>query len=296
MFHILIAILRSIILIVNLLVLPTVVVVLGLIRLLPVPPLKRLLTYIIYEIIVPVWLSINTFAVLYGNKATLNLSQKGELDKNGWYFVISNHVSWADILILTGIFNRKIPMIKFFMKKELLWSLPIVGVAAWLVDFPVMQRHSKEYLKKHPEQRGKDIETTRKKCEIFKHQPVSIINFLEGTRFTEAKKRQRNSAFHHLLPPKAGGLAFTLAALKEVMHDIIDVTLCYQPNGQSLWDLLCNRVDRIDVHIEVIPIPSTLRGDYYNDREFKIGFNQWLHDRWLLKDAIIEAMLKDQKA
>ena len=48
------------------------------------------------------------------------------LDRSEWYLVLANHQSWVDIAVLQRIFHRKIPFLKFFIKKELLW-LPILG-------------------------------------------------------------------------------------------------------------------------------------------------------------------------
>jgi 1-acyl-sn-glycerol-3-phosphate acyltransferase len=117
------------------------------------------------------------------NSLILHLTQNLEIrldieDEGGWenfstrnsYLVISNHRSWADILILQHLFNGRIPFLKFFLKKELIW-VPLLGVAWWALDFPFMKRYSKEYLEKHPERRGKDIETTRKYCKKFKYSP-----------------------------------------------------------------------------------------------------------------------------
>ena len=44
-----------------------------------------------------------------------------QLDKNGWYLLISNHLSGFDIAAQTYILRNHIPMLKFFLKKELLY-------------------------------------------------------------------------------------------------------------------------------------------------------------------------------
>ena len=132
------------------------------------------MSYLIYDFFAPLYITINQFIIQFASHTQWTINQSGELHRKGWYFLMANHRSWADILVLQMALNRKTPMLKFFMKKELLWTLPIGGVLAWLLDFPVMQRHTKEYLKKHPDQRNKDIETTRKKCESFKTKPVTI--------------------------------------------------------------------------------------------------------------------------
>src|SRR5690554_7954871 len=87
------------------------------------------------------------------------------------YLVISNHQSWVDIPALVQSFNRKTPYFKFFLKKELIWA-PFLGLAFWALDYPFMKRYSKAHLERHPEDRGKDLEITRRACEKFRHLPV----------------------------------------------------------------------------------------------------------------------------
>ncbi|MGL5776801.1 MAG: acyltransferase, partial [Aeromonas veronii] len=144
--------------------------------------------------------------------------------RNEWYMVIANHQSWVDILVLQRVFNQKIPFLKFFLKKELIW-VPFLGLAWWALDFPFMRRYSRKFLEKHPHLKGKDIETTRKACARFRHIPVSVMNFVEGTRFTGSKHQKQGSPYRHLLLPKAGGIAFTLAAMGDQLHQLVDVTI-----------------------------------------------------------------------
>ena len=140
------------------------------------------------------------------------------LDRSDWYLVLANHQSWVDILVLQRIFHKKIPFLKFFIKKELIW-LPILGQAWWAMDFPFVKRYSQSYLQKKPHLKGKDLEITRKACQKFKKIPISIMNFVEGTRFTAEKHRNQQSPYAHLLRPKAGGI--------QVARVIVDV--------QHLW-------------------------------------------------------------
>lgn len=284
---------KSILLLLNLIPIPTLLVVLALLKKIPIKPWQKLMGVLLYELFIPLWININTFIISFNSKTKWQVIGDGALNPKGWYFLMSNHRSWADILVLQKAFNRKIPMLKFFMKRELLWTLPIGGIACWLMDFPIMRRHSKDYLKKHPEQRNRDIETTKKSCEKFKHEPVTIINFLEGTRFTQEKNKKRNSPYQYLLSPKAGGMAFTLATMEGLIHEIIDVTIVYTPSNSSLWDILCNKADSITVHYEIIPVPQELRGDYYNNKEFKRSFQQWLNQRWDKKDNHINSILSE---
>ncbi len=107
--------------------------------------------------------------------------------KKNVYLLISNHHSWADIVVLCVLFRKHIPMNKYFLKQQLAW-VPFIGLACWALDMPFMRRYSRSYLIRHPERRGKDVETTRRSCEKFRSHPTTIVNFVEGSRFTEEKK------------------------------------------------------------------------------------------------------------
>ncbi len=238
------------------------------------------------------WGDINRFVLWLTSGTRWNIQGKGKLDPNGWYLIIGNHQSWMDIIMLQQVFHRKAPPVKFFMKKQLLWALPIAGVVCWLLGYPFMSRHNKNYLKKHPEQKGKDLETTKKSCERFKNQPISIMNYLEGTRFTQEKHDRQLSPYQYLLKPHAGGVALVLYAMDGILHNIIDTTIIYEDNDTSLWHLLCGKIQNITVHYNVMPIPDSLVGDYYNDIEFRKRFQKQLNSIWQQKDELISNTLK----
>jgi len=212
-----------------------------------------------------------------------------DLDRNGWYLVISNHQSNLDIVVLQKIFYKKIPFLKFFIKSELIW-VPLLGLAWWALDFPFMKRYSKEYLEKNPQLKGKDIEATKKACEKFKIQPISIVNFVEGTRYSPAKASKQNSPYNHLLKPKAGGLGYVISAMGDQLNNIIDVSIVYPSKAKSLWDFFCSRVNEIHVNIRVLPIDKNMLGDYVMDDVFRNKFHIWLNDLWEEKNIIIESM------
>ena len=112
------------------------------------------------------------------------------------YLVVCNHQSWVDIAALVQTFNRKTPYFKFFLKKELIW-VPFLGLAFWALDYPFMKRYSKELLEKRPELKGKDLEITKAACEKFADMPVTVVNFLEGTRCTPEKQARQQSPYKH---------------------------------------------------------------------------------------------------
>jgi 1-acyl-sn-glycerol-3-phosphate acyltransferase len=210
-----------------------------------------------------------------------------KLNKNKSYLLISNHASWLDILMMQALLDRHVPQLRYFMKQELLY-VPFLGQGCWLLGYPFMKRHSTAYLKKHPEKRNEDLETTRKACQRFKKVPVTLINYVEGTRFSTAKQQQQNSPFKHLLKPKAGGIAFIIATLEKQIDSIIDVTIIYPVGKDIMWDFLQGKMDKITVHVDVIPITPDLRGDYQNNREFRAHFQQWLNSVWQRKDKLLD--------
>lgn len=207
------------------------------------------------------------------------------------YLVISNHQSWVDIPALVQAFNRKTPYFKFFLKKELIW-VPFLGLAFWALDYPFMKRYSKAFLEKNPHLKGKDLEITKTACERFKRMPVTVVNYLEGTRFTPAKQAQQGSPYRYLLKPKAGGVAFVLAALGEQLDAILDVTLVY-PEGRipGFWDLASGQVSKVivDIHTRSLD-PALWSGDYENDPEFRQFVQGWVSKLWEEKDARIGAL------
>jgi 1-acyl-sn-glycerol-3-phosphate acyltransferase len=211
------------------------------------------------------------------------------LSREEWYMMVANHQSWVDILLLLRIFNRRIPYLKFFLKQSLIW-VPLLGLAWWALEFPFMRRHTKAQIARDPSLQGKDIEQTRKACEKFLHNPVTIINFLEGTRYTAHKYAQQKSTYRNLLMPRAGGLAFTLAAMNGQLHRLLDVTIYYPEGIPTYWDYACGRVKRIHVHIRQLPIPTELIGNYAENAEFRARFQRWVNELWRDKDQLIETM------
>ncbi|MEB5698955.1 acyltransferase [Klebsiella aerogenes] len=206
------------------------------------------------------------------------------LNKKNWYLLISNHHSWADIVVLCVLFRKHIPMNKYFLKQQLAW-VPFIGLACWALDMPFMRRYSRSYLLRHPERRGKDVETTRRSCEKFRSHPTTIVNFVEGSRFTAEKKRETRSPYNNLLPPKAAGIAMALNVLGAQFDKLLNVTLCYPDNNaRPFYDMLSGRLTRIVVRINLVPIGEELHGDYVNDKNFKRGFQRWLNGLWEEKD------------
>jgi 1-acyl-sn-glycerol-3-phosphate acyltransferase len=262
----------------------------ALLKLLPVAGLREACNRLLVKL-AENWIS--------GNQLILRLSQGIRWDVAGvellprhdWYLVVCNHQSWVDILVLQGVFNRRIPFLKFFLKRQLI-RVPVLGLAWWALDFPFMQRHSREYLERHPEARGQDLEATRRACEHFSRSPTSIMNFVEGTRFSPEKHASQGSPYRHLLKPRAGGTAYVLAAMGDILHRILDVTIAYPGRVPSFWDLCCGRARRVIVRVSVREIPEWSRhGDYHGDENFRARLQDWFSALWEEKDDQIGALL-----
>jgi 1-acyl-sn-glycerol-3-phosphate acyltransferase len=236
------------------------------------------------------WIAVNSALFGVFTRIVWQVDGLAGLRRGGNYLVLCNHQSWVDIPVLQKVFNRRIPFLRFFLKSQLIW-VPLLGPAWWALDFPFMKRYSKETLARHPELQGKDREATRRACEKFRQLPVSVMNFVEGTRFTRAKHDAQGSPFRHLLRPKAGGVAFVLDAMGDALHAILDVTLVYPGGTPSMMDLIGGRVREIRVHVRELPIDAALRGDYENDAAFRERFQSWVNALWRDKDARITQML-----
>lgn len=245
--------------------------------------------------------ALNTIATLWiaCNSGWMRLTQRTRWDVDGlddlryqgWYLVNCNHQSWVDIFVLQHLLNRRIPLLKFFLKQQLIY-VPVIGLAWWALDFPFMRRHSVAALRKHPELRQQDRETTRRACEKFALVPTSVMNFAEGTRFTPAKHRAQASPYRHLLKPKAGALALALNAMGAKFHSLIDVTIVYPGGAPTFWHFLCGRTSRVIVRVQRLPIePEFCSGDYDQDADFRARFQDWLARLWSNKDRQIDALL-----
>lgn len=245
---------------------------------------------------------LNTIATAWiaGNSAWMGLTQRTrwdvqgaqELRYDGWYMVNCNHQSWVDIFVLQHVLSRRIPLLKFFLKQQLIY-VPVIGLAWWALDFPFMKRHGKAALRRNPELRHEDKETARRACAKFALVPTSVMNFAEGTRFTPDKHRQQASPYAHLLKPKAGALALALNAMGGKFRAFVDATIVYPDGVPTFWQFLCGKVPRIVVRLRELPIPAEFcEGDYAEDPAFRARFQQWLGEIWAAKDREIAQLLQ----
>ncbi|MGU3530825.1 acyltransferase [Raoultella planticola] len=268
------------------------IIIAGLIKLLvPIPAvwrtISRFCNFMMY-----CWCEGLALLLYLNPRLTWDVQGLEGLNKKNWYLLISNHHSWADIVVLCVLFRKHIPMNKYFLKQQLAW-VPFIGLACWALDMPFMRRYSRGYLIRHPERRGKDVETTHRSCEKFRSHPTTIVNFVEGSRFTEDKQRQTRSPYRNLLPPKAAGIAMALNVLGAQFDKLLNVTLCYPENNQRpFYDMLSGRLTRIVVRVNLVPVAEDLHGDYVNDKNFKRRFQRWLNELWEEKDRQLTEIMR----
>ena len=241
------------------------------------------------------WVSNNSFLMWLTNRIKWDI-QGADIKKiQGSCFIISNHVTWTDIVMLGHIYRGKIPITKFFLKHSLIY-IPILGQACYSLGMPFLRRYSRNELLKNPQLKMKDINATRKACLNLLEHPSSLVNFVEGTRYTPQKAAAQKSPYRHLMPPKAASLAIALGLIGEHIDCMLNTTLIYpgKHEGSIFMQMLCGRLKHVIARVEVIDketIAKHMVGDYLYDKQFKHAFTMYLRDMWQRKDEQIEALL-----
>ena len=230
-------------------------------------------------------------------KKDWRISLPDDVNTQGKYLLVSNHQSWVDTSIVQYISEKRLPLTRFFTKFELIY-IPVVGQAFYFLDFPMMRRHSKEAIAKNPALQGKDIEEAKRACALLKNKPFTLLNYLEGTRFTAIKRDKQHSPYKNLLKPRAGGLSLAINALGDDMDGILDMTIVYPDGVPTYGDLWKGNIKRLGVDVRHIKMPDALftaiqNGGYENDETVKAQMFDWVEDIWQQKDQRITDMLAE---
>jgi len=258
---------------------------------LPFPAVRRLVDPVL-NAFANAWVACNSAWMGLLLPTAWDVQGAEHLQPRDWYLVNCNHQSWVDILALQHVLRRRIPLMKFFLKQELIY-VPVIGLAWWALDFPFMKRHGKAALRRRPELRHQDHEATLRACRKFSLVPTSVMNFAEGTRFTSRKRDAQGSPYRHLLKPRAGAMALTLNAMGGRFRSMIDATIAYPAGIPSFWDFLCGRVPQVAVRLRQLPIPPEFAaGDYAADPAFRSRFQHWLSALWAEKDSQLNELLQ----
>ena len=274
------------ILVLNTFILSCLLIPLGIIKFfLPITALKVLFTKFIIKV-GELWIFTNKIWVKALHSPKWQIIGKENIKSDGWTIATSNHQSFADIFLLQDITNRKMPMLKFFMKHVLIY-VPVIGLSWWALDMPFLKRYTKKQLENNPELHGKDVREMKRALKHYALYPVTVFSFAEGTRFTIKKNLHQKSPFKNLLKPKEGGLATALSLVNEI-DSLIDFTIKFDTKKRSFWDYLCGRMNSVKVIIREIKIPAKfLNIDLLENKILRSEFKDWLHDIWNEKDTLI---------
>ncbi|MGZ8262748.1 MAG: acyltransferase [Burkholderiales bacterium] len=237
-----------------------------------------------------VWIGINGAWIAAVERTRWTVSGLDGLESGRWYLLSSNHQSWVDIFVLQKVLHRRVPLLKFFLKRELIY-VPVIGLAWWALDFPFVRRSGGVRDSKE------DLKATRKSCERFKAIPTALINFVEGTRYTREKALAQRSPYRHLLKPKVAGIAIALATMGDKFDAVLDVTIVYPGRVPTFWDLLSGEIADVIVTIRELPVPPALvRASSPRDPAFRGAVQGWMQDLWAEKDQRIEQLLQGTNA
>ena len=239
------------------------------------------------------WLGVNNWLidhVLPHLEWDISVDEDLDLSMQGRYLMTCNHQSWVDTTVNQYFGLTRMPLTRFFTKWELIF-IPFVGQAFKILGFPMMKRHTKEEIAKNPELKTRDMEEARKACEQLLSQPFTLLNYLEGTRFTPEKHQQQNSPYQNLLKPKAGGLALALNILGDQIDALVDMTIVYPDGAPGYGEFWLGEVGRIAVNLRKIDIPDwVLGGNYEDDEAYRARFQAWVDQLWTEKDQLISQM------
>ena len=223
------------------------------------------------------------------HRDSMQVFDNNEFDKNQWYMAVSNHQSWADIFILLVAAHKRIPLLKFFMKKELAW-IPFVFLANKTLNMPFVNRHTKKQLEKNPNLRFKDYENTLLACKRFQRSPSTIFSYAEGTRNNSTKHKDQNSPYKNLLIPRVGGIATALSAMPNI-DVLVDYSVVYKTNKRGAWAFLKGDMRDVKVSVKKYNIPENLKNkNYSTDEEYRKNFKIWIEEIWEEKDKEIERL------
>lgn len=246
-------------------------------KLLPIAALRLWCTTVL-NALAQGWCGCNSWWIGLSNSNQWVVDVPDDLAAHHWYLVMCNHQSWVDIVVLQKVLGKKIPLLKFFIKRELLY-VPLLGLAWWALDFPFVRRRGRATARQ-------DLQAARQACAKFRRLPTSVMSFVEGTRFSAEKHGAQGSAYRYLLAPKSGGIGVALETMGTLFTAALDVTIVYPKGAPSFSDLMAGRVHDVYVHVQCVPIPPACLPQA-NGTIARAQVQDWLHALWQAKDERI---------
>lgn len=243
------------------------------------------------------WISNNNWLIehiLSDMTWDIYIDPKLNLSMDGKYLMTCNHQGWVDTTVNQYFVRHRMPFTRFFIKHELIY-IPFAGQAFQALGYPTMKRYDKSKLAKNPELRNRDLLETQKSCERLLNHPFTLLNYLEGTRFTPQKHQQQQSPYQYLLKAKAGGLALALHILGDKIDALVDMTIVYEDDVPTYSDFWLGSTQTVRVHLRKIELPEWIfNGSYEDDPAYRQQFQQWVDEIWQQKDQLI-TQIKAQK-
>jgi len=229
--------------------------------LIPLPAVTRCCNFIA-DLIYRIAVKIDTFWIqqVLGIKLVI----KGKANTQQTPVVICNHQSWFDIPLVQHVITGNGPIIKFLVKREIVW-IPIIGWICLVLNFPRLRRGNNN---------GKgesDFSIIQKASEGHGNESGALLIFPEGTRFTQTKKANQKAPYHHLLKPRTGGLKM-IKQHADADTSLVDITIDYHQKDIHIWHCLRAEPSKITITLE-----------HYSLAEID-DIETWLNNRWLEKD------------
>lgn len=192
---------------------------------------------------------------------------KGQLPDHPAPIIVSNHQTWFDIPVIQHTVTDHGPILKFLIKRQLVW-VPIIGWICYALNFPRLYRGQGENA------REQDYAAIKAASGTLSAERGALLIFAEGTRFTPRKHDLQSSPYQHLLHPRPGGLKI---ALETAPPDtpVVDLTVVYRNGEKNFWRGLHGACPNIDV---------TIRTYFASDIT---DARLWLDNRWREKDLLI---------
>jgi 1-acyl-sn-glycerol-3-phosphate acyltransferase len=250
----------------------------------------------IYEMMAWIYraaVQMNSWILFQGLKIQLDLTGINQSCAGDFYLAICNHQSWSDIFILQHLLNRKTPVMKFLVKKELIY-LPVVGLICWAYDFPFLNRGKQSPKSSVKLDSKNDSQTLNKSLAQFLRSSATIMNFAEGTRFSPLKAKRQKSPYRHLLKPKAGGLIAIYKMMGQELAAVLDFTIVYDAPKPNFWRFIGGRIMRVKVHLDTVLSDELKETFGLPETNFtQARAIEWINQRWEQKDRKIEHIQSD---
>lgn len=194
--------------------------------------------------------------------------------------IVVNHRDMSDILLIMMLAMGKgrIWDLKWFVK-DVLKYVPGIGWGMLFLDCVFVKRNWDADKDK--------IHSTFSKFQTHRI-PIWLISFVEGTRFTQAKKiRSQEHAKERGLPildnvllPRTKGFVATVQGLSGYASAVYDLTIGHTGPVPSLWQIMTRKVNLFHMHVKRYPIEDL--------PEDPALLSQWLIMRFSEKDVRLD--------